>query len=232
MTTQDSTLSQMTAGVRDIAPALVAAVPIGFLYGALATLKGLSPVEVMLTSSLVYAGGAQFSALELWKQPAPVLLLTFSVLLINLRHVLMGMSLVRKMQLFPQRLRALGFFFMVDETWAFSERRAAGAVLRPSYYFGMGLVFWLNWVLCSTLGALGGSLLGDPKRIGADFAFTALFIGLIAGFWKGRATAIPVVGAAVASAALYVLCGPPWHIAGGACVGIVAAYLTAPEESA
>ena len=40
--------------------------------------------------------------------------------------------------------------------------------------------------------AAAGSLLGDPRQIGADFAFTALFIGLIAGFWKGRATAITV----------------------------------------
>jgi predicted branched-subunit amino acid permease len=43
------------------------------------------------------------------------------------------------------------------------------------------LALWTNWVVTGTLGAIAGSLLGDPKRFGADFAFTALFIGLIAG---------------------------------------------------
>jgi predicted branched-subunit amino acid permease len=34
----------------------------------------------------------------------------------------------------------------------------------------------------------------------APIAFSALFIGLIAGFWKGRATAITVVASGLAAA--------------------------------
>ena len=40
--------------------------------------------------------GAQFAAVEIWRFPAPVAVLTFSTLLINARHVLMGASLAPK----------------------------------------------------------------------------------------------------------------------------------------
>ncbi len=60
------------AGLNDIWPAALAAVPIGLLFGALAAGKGLSPFEVFLMSVLVFAGGAQFAAVELWTHPAPL----------------------------------------------------------------------------------------------------------------------------------------------------------------
>ena len=38
--------AEIRAGVADIAPAAIAAIPIGFLFGAIAVQKGLSPAEV------------------------------------------------------------------------------------------------------------------------------------------------------------------------------------------
>ena len=58
--------SEAIAGFRDILPAAIAAMPIGLVFGALATAKGLSVAEVWLMSFLVCAGGAQFAAIELW----------------------------------------------------------------------------------------------------------------------------------------------------------------------
>ncbi|MFX8585744.1 AzlC family ABC transporter permease, partial [Acinetobacter baumannii] len=72
-------------GLVDIAPVIVAAVPIGLLYGALAAAKGLSALEIGLMSLLVFAGGSQFTAVELWAQPVPVATLVFSTMLINAR---------------------------------------------------------------------------------------------------------------------------------------------------
>jgi predicted branched-subunit amino acid permease len=51
------------AGLRDISPAAIAAIPIGLLFGAVAVGKGMSPAEVGLMSLLVFAGGAQFAAI-------------------------------------------------------------------------------------------------------------------------------------------------------------------------
>jgi predicted branched-subunit amino acid permease len=68
----------MIDGVRDILPPMIAAAPIGLLYGALGVAKGMAPIEASLSSGLIFAGGAQFAALELWRAPLPILALVFT----------------------------------------------------------------------------------------------------------------------------------------------------------
>jgi 4-azaleucine resistance transporter AzlC len=175
-------------------------------------------------SGLVFAGGAQFAAVEIWRASPPIAVLAFSTLLINARHILMGASLAPKTQRFSPLQRWLLFFFLADENWAMAERRAAEQPLTPIFFLAMSGVFWVNWVVCATLGGAIGAVFGDPKLLGADFAFSALFIGLVAGFWKGRSTAVTVVASCAASALAYLALGPPWHVAIGAISGIGAAY--------
>ncbi|MEE1657048.1 AzlC family ABC transporter permease [Microvirga sp. CF3062] len=220
---------EIRAGLRDIAPVAVAALPIGLLFGAVAAAKGMSPLEVTLMSALVFAGGAQFAAIETWISPAPILTLTFATLLINARHVLMGASLTPKVRM--SRVQTLlAYFFLTDEAWALSERRALERPVTGAYWFAMAVVLWANWTLSSTIGAILGSFLGDPERIGADFAFTALFIGLVAGFGRSRVTLVTVAASAGVAALVHYFIGAPWHVASGALAGIAAAYLAAPEE--
>jgi predicted branched-subunit amino acid permease len=145
----------------------------------------------------------------------------------------MGASLTPKTLAFTAAQRFLGFFAMADENWALCERRAAVGGLTPTYYFAMAALFYTNWLVWSTLGAIIGPLMGDPGRLGADFAFTALFIGLIAGFWNGRVTAATIVASGGVAAFVKVTAGAPWHVPAGAIAGIVAAYFTmVPEEAA
>jgi len=225
--------SDIRAGIADIALAALAVIPICLLLGAVAAAKGLSPLEVTLMSVFVFAGGAQFAAIEQWTSPAPIAALAFGTLLINSRHILMGASLAPKTGLFTPWQRLVGFFFMADENWAFAERRASRTSLTPAYWFGMSLMLYGSWVIGSTLGAIIGPMLGDPARLGADFAFSALFIGLVAGFWKGRITAVTIIASGLCAAAVKVTIGAPWHVPAGALAGILAAYLAAaPEEAA
>ncbi len=219
-----SALADMRAGAGDIWPIMVAATPIGLLFGALCAAKGLSPAEATLMSILVFAGGAQFAAVELWTYPVPVATLIFSTLLINARHVLMGASLAPKLGRFSLPQRLAGLYFLTDESWALAERRAQQVPLTPAYWFAVAALLPVAWIGSTLVGAMAGSLMGDPKQIGADFAFTALFIGLVAGFWKGRATGIVVAASGIASASVYSLAGPPWHVLAGALSGIAAAY--------
>lgn len=218
-------------GLRDIFPAAVAAIPIGLLFGALCVGKGLSPIEVALMSATVCAGAAQFAAIEIWGQPVPVVAIVLSTLLVNLRNLLMSASLAPKTAAFTSLQRLLGFYVLSDENWALSERRVRAKPLSSAYFLTMGGVLYTNWVFWTTLGAFAGAFLGDPRRLGADFAFTALFIGLIAGFWKGRSTASAVASSAIASAIAFVTIGAPWHVLIGTVAGIAAVYVAAPEEA-
>ena len=223
---------EIRAALRDIAPVAVAAVPIGLLFGAIAVAKGLSPLEATLMSALVFAGGAQFAAIETWAYPVPVAALTFATLLINARHVLMGASLGPKFRAAGWQ-KWLGFYFLTDESWALAERRALDRPVTAAYWFAMAGTLPFAWVGSSAAGAALGSFMGDPGRLGADFAFTALFIGLIAGFGTSRVTLVTIAVSASVAALTYVTLGTPWHVAAGALCGIAAAYLAAePEETA
>lgn len=227
-----SSLAEIRQAVIDIAPAMVAAAPIGLLYGALATAKGMSVVDVLLASGLIFAGGAQLAAIQIWTVPVPIAALLISTLLINARYILMSASLAPKVAHLPLLGRIVGFHVLADENWAMSERRAAGGRVSAPYFFGMGAVFWINWMAFSTLGALTGPLIGDPTRFGADFAFTAMFIALTAGFARSRTSVLVIAVSAAAAALTHLSLGAPWHVLAGALAGIgVAAVAGGPEEA-
>jgi branched chain amino acid efflux pump len=224
--------SEFLAGMLDIAPVVAAALPVGTLFGVIAVQKGLSPLDVTTMSMLVFAGAAQFVAVELWREPVPIALLIFSAFIVNLRHVMMGASLGRHMRLFTPANRAASAFVMVDEVWAFAERRALKGPLTPAYYWGMGATLWLQWVAGAAIGAFAGRGLGDPARYGFDFAFTALFIFILTGFWRGSRTGAVLAVAAIVSAAVKLYVPGAWNIALGGLAGVAVAMLYPPEPEA
>ena len=117
----------LRSGFFDVLPVLFAVVPIGLLWGTLAAGKGLSPLEAGLMSATTFAGASQFVAIELWRDPAPWMLLSVTVFIVNVRHILMGASLSRHMGGTDRRWHPVMMFVMADENWAFSERRARAA---------------------------------------------------------------------------------------------------------
>jgi 4-azaleucine resistance transporter AzlC len=218
-------------GLIDVFPILVAATPIGLLWGTLAAGKGFTPFEAWFLSASVFAGAAQFVAIEIWRDPVPWALLAVTALIVNVRHVLMGASLSRHMGGIDKRWHPLMMFLMADENWAFSERRALTAPLTLSYYFGLAIPMWLAWTTSSIIGAIIGRSFGDPAAYGFDFAFSAMFIGILAGFWKGSRTGA-VLGASAIAAALAKLYVPgAWYIVIGGMVGVMVASLLYTENS-
>lgn len=219
-------------GLIDVLPILVAATPIGLLWGTLAAGKGLSAFEAWLMSASVFAGAAQFVAIEVWHDPVPWVLLTVTALIVNIRHVLMGASLSRHVGGIDRRWHPLMMFLLADENWAFSERRTLTAPLSLSYYFGLALPMWIIWTVSSLVGAIAGRSFGDPAAYGFDFAFSAMFIGILAGFWKGPRTGA-VLGASAIVAALAKLYVPgAWYIVMGGFAGVIAAALLYREGEA
>src|SRR5712691_7227893 len=62
----------------------------GLVFGVLAREAGLSVLESLLMSGLVFAGAAQFVVLGLWATPLPIGPIVLTTLIVNLRHLLMG----------------------------------------------------------------------------------------------------------------------------------------------
>ncbi|MCM2473990.1 AzlC family ABC transporter permease [Rhizobium sp. CG5] len=224
--------SQFQAGLRRMLPLIVAVLPVGLVFGAVGATKGLSPLEITLMSALVFAGGSQFVAMDIWTHPASWVGVGFAALLVNVRHVLMSASIATKMDGFKSLQKGAGLLFLADEIWAMAEFRAREAALTPRFYAGLVIPFYLAWVLSGLAGGLLGTLIGDPALIGLDFAFPAVFIVLIMGFWKGSETGVVLVASAACALAVHHYVPGVWYIAAGALGGLAAAAISGSREDA
>lgn len=218
-------LADFRDGVVTTLPAMAASTPFAFLLGALATDKGLSTLETGLMSAVVFAGSAQFIVLDTWQSPAPWLLIGLVTFVVNFRHVFMSASVLRHMGAFSPGARCAALLFLADENWAFAESRAAKGRLTAAYYAGLSGLFYLNWVASTVAGAHVGRLIRDPRAYGFDFAFIAIFIGLIMGFRSRPGFVVTVMASAGAATLVHLLQPGPLSIVVGAAAGILAAAI-------
>ena len=228
--------AEFRRGLAASTPVLLGIIPYALVLGAQAAQKGLSVVEVPLMTSLNFAGGSEFAAIQLWTSPPHVLLIAGITLLVNSRHFLMGAALAPFIKHMPKRQVFPALFLMCDESWAVgladAQRRAASG-LRPAFslafYLGAGLPFYLAWVAFTTCGAGLGPVLGDVQTYGFAIAFPAVFLVLLRGMWKGFAAARPWLVSLAAAALTYLLVPGAWYVAVGALSGLVAAWFLADE---
>lgn len=212
-------------GLRDIFPMMIAYAPIAVLWGTIAAGQGLSPFEAWLISAGVYSGAAQFVSIDLMKSGTPLLLLVLTIATVSLRHVLMSASVSRHIANLPRGKASLLLFWLTDEAWALIERRALERPISASYYMGVAIPLWPTWFLFCTLGALLGNSLGDTSRFGLDFAFAAMFIAVLAGFWKGPSTAMVLAVSAVIAVLSKLYLPGAWYILLGGIAGMLTALL-------
>lgn len=224
-TGSDSTRQQLFAGALACVPVAISVAAYGLVWGMLARGAGLSPLEVVLMSGLVFAGAAQFIALDLWTTvpgALPVGALVLAALIVNLRYLLLTATL---RPLYPPgRLGrgALSMFLVSDENWAMTVAamsRGGGSV---AFLMGGGMLAYISWLSTNLVGYWLGSAIADPRAWGLDFAFTATFIALLLGMWKGRSDLLPwVVGAGIAILTARFVDGS-WHILAGGLAGSLA----------
>jgi 4-azaleucine resistance transporter AzlC len=179
----------------------VSAAGFGFVYGLSAREAGLSPVEAMAMSAIVFAGAAQFAAVGYIASGLAwpgIILLTA---LLNARHLLYSAALAPWLRSVPFARRAGMAHLLTDEAFALSIshfRRLGRADERGYWMAAIGSTF-IPWNVATLAGVLLGAQIPDPARFGIDVIFPAAMIGLAVGLITGRRELVAaIVGAAVA----------------------------------
>jgi predicted branched-subunit amino acid permease len=116
--------------------------------------------------------------------------------LLNARYAPISISVAR---LFhgPRLRRLVESQLIVDESWALASR--GGGRFDRRLLLGAGLLLYVSWVSGTAVGVLAGDALGDPKSLGLDGAFPALFLALLVPQLRApRAALAAVVGGAIA----------------------------------
>lgn len=204
-------------GMRLFLPLALSIASYGVVWGVLAGHRGLGVLEVLLMSGLVYAGSSQFVALDLWVPGhPPILAIVVATAVINLRMLLMSATL-RPLVAHLRWYEALPLmFFVSDEQWAMTMSEWRKGRAGAAFMLGVGVLAWVAWVASTLTGRLAGAFIAEPERYGLDFAFTATFIALLLGMWKGRGDIVPwVAGAAIAMLVARLVPGNWYIIAGG-----------------
>ncbi len=199
------------------APVAMGYIPLGIVFGFLFVQSGAPWWLAVLTSVLVYAGAVQFMMIPMVAAGLSVGAIALATLIVNLRHVFYGLSLLNKL---PQGrlMRWYMVFGLTDETY--SVLTGLPSHTRPQRMFEVALLNQGWWVLGTLIGAVIGAQAQIPL-VGLDFALAALFAVLAVEQWRNSTSPLPLWTALVAYGVAYVLA--PRHalvIAIGLSVGV------------
>ena len=116
--------------------------------------------------------------MELAAAGAAISEIAFTVLIINLRYMLMSLSVSQKFcGNYPMRKRLLTAFGITDEIYAVAVRQTDS--LSPAYMAGLILCSYAGWVGGTALGAVCGSLFPESVISALGIALYAMFIAII-----------------------------------------------------
>jgi 4-azaleucine resistance transporter AzlC len=183
-------------GARAVAPLAVAVLGFGISFGLLARSAGMGWLAPIVMSATTFAGSAQFAAVSILGAGGTVAAAVAAAILLNLRYAPIGVSVAPWLG-GPAWWRFLRAQLVVDESWAVAAEGEGR--FDPRILVGAGLLLYLSWVVGTAIGALGGQALGDPKTLGLDAAFPALFLALLLPQLRNRRTMLAaILGGAIA----------------------------------
>ena len=205
----------------------VSALAFGFVYGLAAEGAGLSPIEAVAMSLIVFAGAAQFAAIGYitgglaW--PAIVLLTA----LLNARHLLYSAALLPWLRDVPAPRRAVMAHLLTDEAFALSIAHFTrlGRTDERGYWIAAIGSTWIPWNVATLAGVLIGREIPSPERFGLDIVFPAAMVGLAAGLIAGRRDVVAAITGAVLGVGVGLLVSPSVGIVAGGVLGPAAGLL-------
>jgi 4-azaleucine resistance transporter AzlC len=226
--------ASVVAGFKATTPVALGVGAYGIALGLVAATDagGISLAELLLMDVLVLAGSAQIVAVGLWDQPVPVVSIVVATLVVNLRYILICATLHPLFAGRPLWVKLAGIHSVADENWAITMAEHRRRPQVPGFLLGGGIAIQAFWFFGCLVGFLVGGSLPPPEQLGLDFAFTAAFIALALGFWRGKGDLWPWVAAGGSAVVTHALVGGTWHIlVGGLCGAVVAALVPGPEPA-
>ena len=206
---------EFRSGLVKSLPVVLGVIPFGIAYGVLAVQGGLTIAETLLMCIVVFAGASQFMAAGMFATGVGGITIVLSTLLINLRHLVMGLSLSPYLSETSPAWQRLVAFGMVDESYMVSithYREQGKPQGSPHFLLASGLFMYVVWFAASAVGAVAGTSIADPLKWGLDFAMPATFLTMLLPQVVSRRLLAVVSVAAIAAVSAYLLVPGKWYI--------------------
>ncbi|CAA9459978.1 MAG: AzlC family protein [uncultured Rubrobacteraceae bacterium] len=219
------------AGLRASVPIVVGYLPAAVAFGVAARGAGLSAVESVVMSLIVYSGASQFALAGLVAVGTSWPVMAGISLILGMRHVLYGPSLVPYLRRIDTAHAATVAFGLTDEVFAVASvelrRRPAGF----GWLLGLETGAYSSWALGTGAGVFAGTAIvaALPSLAPAlSFALPALFVALLISLMRAGGpqhrnapspTVCAVLAAVVVAAVSYLAGLESWSVPAAGVIG-------------
>ena len=193
-------------GVRDMSGTALGIGAWGLVTGVAMIKSGMSLPLALFMGLLVYAGSAQLAVLPLMAVGAPMWVVWFTAICVNLRFVILSSMWRSYFAHLRLRHRLAIAYFSGDVIFVGFMKRYPDARPQPEqlpYFWGAASTNWLAWQIPSTLGILLAEQV--PLSWGLGFAGVLALMGVLLSMLNDRATWVADVVAASAAVAAFAL---------------------------
>lgn len=197
----------LARGLRAATPAMLPTAIWGLVAGVAMIKTGLTPVQAVAMTLLVYSGSAQMASLPLIGAGAPVWVALLAATIVNLRFIIFSATLAPYFGRLPMRPRLLLGYVSADISLAIFMARYADAPVEQRgnteqrwYYAGIAGATWLSWQPMSIVGVLLAGTI--PGAWGLEFGAILALIVLTVPMFRGRPAIAGCVTAGIVSVAV------------------------------
>lgn len=168
----------LVQGMRDGFPIGLGYAPVAFTFGFIAVSGGLPLWAAALISLTNLTSAGQFAGTNLILQGAGYMEVAMTTFVINIRYMLMSLSLGQRLEKGTGLPARMGFSFgITDETFVMASLKPG--ILRAPYMFGLILFPTIGWNLGTVLGGSISSVLPAALQNAMGIALYGMFIALI-----------------------------------------------------
>ncbi|MCG7195949.1 branched-chain amino acid ABC transporter permease [Fructilactobacillus sanfranciscensis] len=171
----------LRSGIKDTIPTLSGYIGVGLAFGIVAKSAGLNLLIIVLMSAITYSGAAQFVIVSMLVSGSTFLSILVAVFLLSARMLLMGMTVAPYLKKESMKRNIILGSLLTDETFALTMNKLnyTKRIVNFEWLNTADILAYLTWIIASGIGGSLGSLIPNPNKFGLDFAFIAMFIGLL-----------------------------------------------------
>jgi predicted branched-subunit amino acid permease len=193
---------------RDMLPLATGIGTWGLMTGVAMVKSGMSAVEALAMTFLVYAGSSQLASIPLIVAGAPMWVILATGFCVNLRFVVFSLHLRPYLMHMPRWRRLVNGYLTADMSYAMFTRRFPTPGTTPAqwreqeaFLAGNYFVTWTSWMATSVAGIVLGNLV--PTRWGLGFAGVLCLVGITASLANTPLRRLSAVIAGAAAVAAY-----------------------------
>ncbi len=164
-------------GVKDSIAIALGYLSVSFSFGMLAAQGGLPVWAAVAISMTNLTSAGQFAGMNLMLSSASLFEIGVTTLVINLRYMLMSLSLSQKIEHMPLVKRMIIAFGITDEIFTVSSTK--DRTLSFWYLAGLILLPYIGWATGTLLGACAGGVLPDAVTSAMGIMLYAMFLAII-----------------------------------------------------